>query len=329
MSGAPDYASEPDWVRPVFDFADAALQAHPPAFPPTVERQEALMALDGPLHLEAANRFRSTHEFLLTRVSRAVDEIAAHQDDPGARIWRIYNHGFVVRAGGRTVAFDLVRGWQLRDGSEGRYGLPDGLVRRLASELDVMFISHAHTDHVDPGLCEILFEQGVPVIAGPEILADVTGQPLLLRHEPAEDPHTPRDLVSSALRRPLRYVPYPGHQGRDTPCAVNLAFLPGASIMHSGDLSGGIDWHWLDRIHERHAVDALLINCWTTNMPRVIAGVRPRIAVTGHETEMAHGPNHREAYWRSFQIFRGRSEPPTYTLCWGESATVPPQEAHP
>jgi hypothetical protein len=35
----------------------------------------------------------------------------------------------------------------------------------------------------------------------------------------------------------------------------------------------------------------------------------------------------REAYWRSFDIFRDRSEPPAHTLCWGESLSVPSQQA--
>ena len=46
-----EFAAEPLWVVPILEDVQAALRQHPPTFPVPVARQEALMILDGPLHL--------------------------------------------------------------------------------------------------------------------------------------------------------------------------------------------------------------------------------------------------------------------------------------
>lgn len=62
------FADEPRWVGDVYAFFDSALSEYPPSFPPSEGRQEAFMVLDGPLHLQQANRFRSTRDFLVGRM---------------------------------------------------------------------------------------------------------------------------------------------------------------------------------------------------------------------------------------------------------------------
>lgn len=102
-------------------------------------------------------------------------------------------------------------------------------------------------------------------------------------------------------------------------------------MLHTGDQSYEPDLGWLDRIGDHHKVDVLLANCWTqhqveelpaknwrNDLTRIIRGVRPRLTITGHEVEMSHGPDHREAYWRSFQILRDLVDPPSLVMGWGE-----------
>jgi hypothetical protein len=129
-------------------------------------------------------------------------------------------------------------------------------------------------------------------------------------------------MLDLADGRQLRYVPYAGHQGPNTPNNVYMFQTPeDLRIMHTGDQSTAyypIDWGWIDRVHEHHVVDVLIANCWSDDLRRVVRGVLPKLVVTGHETEMTHPPSNREAYWRSFQIFRGMPWPPSITMVWGE-----------
>lgn len=280
-----------------------------------------------PLHLELANRFRSTCEFYLRRARRAIAGIENTTLTDGCRIWRLYNHGFVIRTASVTIGCDLKLGW--RAAEDAPYcGLSAAWAARLADQLDLLTISHLHEDHFDPLLRDLLFARGVPIVVPPGVYEEIIGEPLLLRPERL-DPATLSSSEKGRLHalRPLRcangrriqYVPYPGHQG--AACVNNMHLLrtsEGLTILHTGDQAGNLDWAWIERIGDYYSVDVLLVNCWTTDMWRLVRGVRPRLVITGHETEMTHEPAHREAYWRSFELFRDQTEQPALVLCWGE-----------
>ena len=142
------FEEEPAWVAPIYDYVDARLQEYPASFPPSVERQEALMVLDGPLHLHGAPRFRSTLAFLRRRLQRTIEEIEHWEVREGARIWRLYNMGFVVRTPTATLGMDLVGGWRLEsDGELAYYGISEEWSSRLADQLDVLTISQSPGSH--------------------------------------------------------------------------------------------------------------------------------------------------------------------------------------
>ena len=325
MRDSASIVEEPAWVAPIYDYVGARLQEHPASFPPSVERQEALMVLDGPLHLHEAPRFASTLVFLRDRMQRTIEEIEHWEVREGARIWRLYNMGFVVRTPSASLGMDLVGGWRL-ESDEGLeyYGICEEWIARLAGQLDVLTISHCHQDHMDPLLRDLLFERGIPVLVPPGVYEELVDQPLLHRPDRGHELtalHRHNDL-SAGKAREIEYIAYPGHQGAEIPNNMYLfQTRQGATILHTGDQSGDLDWEWIDAIGDYHRVDVLIANCWTTDMARLVRGVRPGLVVTGHETEMSHGPDHREAYWRSFELFRGKLDPPSLVLCWGEGAS--------
>ncbi len=321
-----DFVDEPAWVAPIFAYVNAALTQHPPCSPPAGGRQEALMLLDGPLHLVDANRFPSTHAFLMGRLTRTIEDMERTTVKAGACLWRLYNHGFVVRTPSVTIGMDLAGGWVLEDdaGLPHYYGLEASWRQRLVAQLDLLTVSHHHGDHADPLIRDEALRRDIPVLVAPGIYADMA-HPYLRRPMRWSTPGVlnasgiPWSRIHLARDNVLHVLVYPGHQGVEIPNNVYAYRTPeGCTVLHTGDQSGDGDWAWLDRVGDDMEVDVLIVNCWTTDMARLVQGVRPQIVVTGHEMEMSHTPDHRESYWRSFQLFRDQQTPPAYTLCWGE-----------
>jgi L-ascorbate metabolism protein UlaG (beta-lactamase superfamily) len=247
-----------------------------------------------------------------------------------------------------------VRGWRFSEEPSQVYGISDEWAARLVSQIDVLTLSHFHADHCDPAIRDLAFAKGIPVVADPSIYPEIEGQPLLIRPmrlspeeaageaaaEPKDakdqkdqkDQEDPKDAgKSEALKRlGVSIIAYPGHQGL---VAINNCYLirtpEGLTFLHTGDQFWAADWPWIDRVGDRHKVDVLLVNCFTAEFDRMIRGVRPSLVVTGHENEMAHFPDHRETFWRSFQQFRGIESQPMAILCWGEGVVCPVLEGQP
>jgi len=81
----------------------------------------------------------------------------------GIRMLQWYNSGIIIRATGKTIAFDLVPvpryyGWPE----------PDGLTARLADAIDALFITHNHQDHCDEELIKACNVAGKPVFMHPD-----------------------------------------------------------------------------------------------------------------------------------------------------------------
>jgi len=330
-AGAPPslaFIPEPDWVAPIYVYAEDLLRQNPPAFPPPQGRQDALMLLDGPLHLEMADRFKSTYDFLIRRMTRAIESIENAKVEQGARIWRLYNHGFVVKTPSVTIGFDIIRGWDSRDNPGSCIGISPELSSRLLSRIDVLSVSHFHGDHFDKELIRLFLEQKKPVILPPDAASQLPPNPLILVPRKADDPvPTEKDpgkppaftLLNFQNGKNLEYAVYPGHQGADALNNITLFRTPeNLTFLHTGDQSGDLDWTWIDRVKDCQKVDVIMVNCWTSNIWRMIQGVNPNGILTGHEVEMRHTPDHREAFWRSFQIFRDQTGTAVQILFWGE-----------
>lgn len=323
------YVAEPSWVAPLFASVNASLSKQPPRWPPPMQRQEALMLLDGPLHLVQANRFESTHAFLVQRVSDAIGQMENTRVTTGIMVWKIYNHGFVVRTPTVTVGMDVSSGWYA-PGIPHRIGLPPQLIARLVRQLDLLSISHEHGDHADPAVVDAAVKAGVPVLAEKSVQAVLKPNPMLLNASRLENgrwsDHTtapPWQSVNGRNGNSIDYIGYPGHQQETTNTVFLFRSPEHITFLHTGDESSLEDWGWLDKVSSHYRVDILFVNCWTDDLQRVVAGVKPAMVFTGHENEMGHTPDHREAYWRDFQRFIAMPGQPWCALCWGEGTAWP------
>jgi len=326
------FVPEPDWVEKILQESGDRLKKNPPSFPPPTKRQEALMLLDGPLHLEKANQFKSVYEFLCHRMESAVSSIENAEVKKGARVWKLYNHGFVVKTPSVAIGFDIFRGWYSQDQF---YGISDELCEKIVSQIDVLFVTHHHGDHFDPVVVNMILSQKKPVVICPDIAPQLPRNPLvhierkkdIADSNPGngDDFHAFQTLKLSNGRA-VQFIAYPGHQGPDVLNNVYLVRTPeNFTFMHTGDQAGHGDWEWLDRLGDFQKVDVLLVNCWTHDMWRMLEGMRPGMVITGHEMEMGHAPDHREAFWRSFQLFRDQTRFPAYIMCWGEHIDFIPE----
>jgi len=296
------------------DLVNQSLVKYPPALQEPLERKMAMLMLDGVMHEEAAVTRPAVQEYLQTRLRNSIEEIVSSTVKEGAMIWKLYNHGFVIRTSTVTIGFDLVRGNSRA--SEG-FALDNSEIKPLIDACDILLISHRHGDHADLWVAETFLDQGKTVIAPPEVW----------NREPIHDRimHLPIDRKSyQEIQLPsgiqISITNYPGHQGASIENNVAIVTSPeGISFAHTGDQSGPAEeWEWLDKIGEYDKVDILFPNCWTPNILRMIKGVSPELVITGHENEMGHSIDHRESNWLSYTRLNGSSKP-YILMSWGEA----------
>lgn len=313
---APELRDAPDeWIDRSLQWAGDILNGYQPAMVEHPVRRAALIRLDDILHIESAPAKPLVQKFYRARMERAVAEIETMHVTEGMRIWKLYNHGWFVRTPSVSFAFDIVPGVQAPGFSVDAKGLA-----RLAAQADALFISHLHGDHANQAVAAIFLDLNKPVIA-PEGLWQ--GQQIAPRitfpHRSATGVHT----LSLSDGRVLKYVAYPGHQGRSVINNVHLVTTPeGLTVVQTGDQSGdegpGSDFDWIAHIGRDHRVNVLLPNCWTTDINRVARGLNPELILTGHENEMGHTVDHREDYTQTYNHLFG-SRYPFIVMSWGES----------
>lgn len=305
--------------------ANKVFLEYPPGWPEPEARKSALLLMDGVLHDVYAPSRPPVQDFFKTRMDKAVDEIEQTEVLDGARIWKLYNHGFVIRTKSVTIGFDLVSG--ISSGIR-EFAISDEVMSRLIHQCDVLFISHYHGDHAEESVAQLFINQGKPVVAPAKLWTNKAFYKDLVHLERVA--HAVQELPIQKGQQSIEVIVYPGHQGSDIVNNVYLVFTPeGLSFSQMGDQSNGDDFQWIDEVGSKHSVDVLMPNCWTTDIVRVALGFNPGLIITGHENEMGHTIDHREPYWLSYQRQEGSDRfggtknvgysTPLILMTWGES----------
>lgn len=290
----------------LFRLIDETLQQNPATWQaPSAERRLALASLDALLHDTRNDDSPALHHFIDTRVGRIVEDLSRPVSRKGLRVYKIYNDGYIVRTRSLTVGFDLC-------GTRGPFKvLPDSLMHQLVVACDVLFISHRDPDHADRGVVAMAHETGIPVY-GP---ADYdNGQIVPVRED--------FKAVQLGTRRgSVTVLPLPGHQDDLQNNIYVVSFPEGYVVAHAGDQYNEGDMAWLSCAREKMSrpLDILIVNGWAMRLKETIEGFSPRLVISGHENEMGHGIDHREAFWLSQYKFDEMSLPmPTIVLVWAE-----------
>lgn len=318
VTTAPELPDAPDawigdslqWVNFVLDHYRPSARAEHPL------RRAALIRLDDILHIPSAPEKQIVQKFYQDRIEQAVADIEKTKVTEGMRIWKLYNHGFLVRTPTVSFAFDIVPGIRTVG-----FNVSKTLLERIARQADAIFISHLHNDHANKDVARIFLSMNKPVVAPEGLWTDTPDLASRLTY-PKRSTTAVHDLAL-ATGKALKVVAYPGHQGPRVLVNVHLVTTPeGFTVVQTGDQSGdpgpGGDFDWIAQIGRDHKVDVLMPNCWANGLGRMVRGVNPRLVITGHENEMGHNVAHREDYTQTYnRLFPIHYPAPVMT--WGES----------
>ncbi len=290
------------WLRASLDWVNDVLTENPPDTVRSPIRKLALATLDDALHLEQSPEIAAVADFYRGRIERALVGIEGQPPLSGARVWKLYNHGFVVRTAGHCYAFDIIPG-------VGAVKMSSGQMERLAGAVEVLFVSHRHRDHASREFARLMLGLGKPVVTNPDIWpGDQDFSDRLIRVEG----HSQGRAGSIGFRV------FDGHQ-EDIPNNVYLVRTDGVGVMHTGDQYNGEDFdNWITGLSDAEQVDVLLPNCWTMDINRMVAGIKPGVVITGHENELGHMVYKRESYGKSYLLLHELSSP-YVMMTWGES----------
>jgi len=306
-------------------YIDNTLKSHPPVYPIPVGRIAPLYLLDAVLHDQYAASRIPVQKFYRSRLENALSEIENTKIESGAKIWKLYNMGFIVKTKSVTLAFDFVRGTTA--GSKD-FELTDDIMNRFVTQCDVLFISHWHSDHIDIKVAKAFIDQGKPVVAAEQLWQNkpIYSKITHLRREA----NTKQTLVLKNKSILLDVVIYPGHQMKKNLNNVPLVFTPeGITVSHMGDqINEGdfmIDYDWIDQVAKNYSVDILLPPSWTNELYRIVKGFDPKLVIPGHENELGHTVDDRVPFWGDTQYLEltndqlFKSDYPVIQMIWGES----------
>jgi len=298
----PEIAAMRDrWAGATLDWVAGVLKASPPDTVRRPRRELALVSLDDVLHLTGAPQMAAVAAFFSSQTELALKEIEGPAPQSGARVWKLYNHGFVIRTAHHCYGFDIVPGVDETSMSGEQMG-------RLADMLEVLFISHRHGDHADGKFAQMMLDRDKTVVINPNVWEDKrpsTGKLIRIGGD------------RSGAVNGIKFEVFPGHQ-ENIPNNVYLVTADSVNVMHTGDQYSRSDLEdWIKDFSQSWHVDILLPNCWTLDIGRMVSEIAPRVVITGHENELGHTVDHRESFAKTYLQLVGLRAP-YVVMSWGE-----------
>lgn len=289
------------------DIVHELLDANPPSTEFTLQRRSALMHIDWMMHDTRLDHSAPVYQFIEDRIKKIVEDIEKPVKK-GVKVYKLYNHGFIVKSNTSTIAFDLIRGVN-RDHPQ---FIANDLMKQLVMHCDIMFVSHEHSDHADREIAQMFIDQGKRVVAPSGLWDDFAPQVI---HRRAE--HVLDDSITLPNGNIVKFKIMPGHQDH-VPNNVYLVTTPEeVTVAHTGDQWNKQKDGWIDTVKDIVSVDVLLVHCWAMPLEKMVLGFNPKLVITGHENELIHSVDHREAYWLNERRMKEVTKPKVY-MTWGE-----------
>ncbi len=290
----------------MFNLVDQALTENPPVPGAPMVRKLALYNLDAMLHETKYDNSEPFNGFITSRINKVIADLS-NPVKKGMKVYKIYNDGFIARTASVTIAFDVVRG-----ACKGQKLISDALIQRIVDQCDVLFLTHNHGDHVDPVVVDMFLKAGKKVVAPTNVLP---GKKEIL-HERSDK------MIDKKLNldknKSVRVKIFPGNQDDLMNNLYVVTTAEKKTVAHVGDQYNKEDMEWIVNIRQDiPRPDVLIVNCWTHRMSDLVNGFDPELVITGHENEMGHTIDHREAFWLTFGKMEQISKK-YLVMGWGE-----------
>ena len=304
-----------DQAALLFEQAHRILAQYPPSTAPNEARTLALIAIDALLHDARLDNGKAFLDYIQSRYRLVADKLRNEKPEgKEIRIYKLYNHGFVVQTPSMAIAIDLIRG-----GRADQPFVSDALIASLVDQCDILFVSHRHADHADKSVAQLFCDQNKQVIAPPDLWENMSSQIKHIRGEYA---------ITETINIPhrqnaLNVTVFPGHQDNIPNNLYAITTPERVTVMHTGDQYHDDDMEWISQVGDQIEVDVFLVHSWMPHIEKTIEGIRPKWVVVGHENEMEHTIDHRESYWLTFRRFKEVAQPYT-VMAWGEYFTCHP-----
>ncbi|MDL2265346.1 MBL fold metallo-hydrolase [Parabacteroides sp. OttesenSCG-928-G07] len=289
-----------------FSLINETLNQNAPALEEPLARKAALMNLDAILHDPRNDNSPALPQFIQTRMALILKELNKPVEE-GVKIYKLYNHSFIAQTKSVVVAFDLFRGGK----GDNPYILNEQM-QKIVDKCDIMFLTHNHSDHCDPVVIEMFLNAGKKVIATTGILANKNYSLQYMRSD-----NIIKETIDLQKGSKLEVTIFPGHQSNLLNNVYTVKSPEGYNITYVGDQYSNDDFEWIDVAKEHATTDVLLINCWTIDPVRVVKGFDPKLVIPGHENEMNHSIDHREAHWLTYSRFERVNRNKLF-MTWGE-----------
>ncbi len=250
------------------------LLANPPVYGDSSIRRTCFSVLDEKFKSESAGWDPAIEDFYNGMLENVVSDIS-NPCSGLAVIYKMYNHGFIVKLQDMIIAFDLVPGmitWDL---------IPQEVLERI----DVLLVSHVHSDHFNSTILDQVINLGGTVIIPEEI--NYPGATKLAAND---------SIIISGVK-------IIAHDGlHSVPVRIYEVTSPlGIKIMHTGDNQTS------ETLPENiEDLDILLLNSWVnessgdisniTGMYNCLQKLKPSLMIPGHCNELWHSPSQRYAY---------------------------------
>ena len=282
------------WIAETNAFVDRWLRKYPAELSDggacSYERRALLLLRDYPMHADnyrddATLELKEAYEASIRKMHREAEQDALKWLAKGRRsddldMFKTYNMGFFLRSAGKTVGIDLQ--WE---GGEDE-------MKKIASSIDVLFVSHPHDDHYSIGLMKAVLAAGKPVIMSYDIIPEYPSEWKII---------VDKDNNEGMEANGVSFFSCLGDQGPDAPNNVYLIKVGKWNIAQNGDNAVPEAEAFLGK----HKVDLLITACWN-GFKRTMDYIRSNpegtscIYIPAHENEWMHTVDHREAYCELF-----------------------------
>ncbi|MFC4231502.1 MBL fold metallo-hydrolase [Parasediminibacterium paludis] len=272
------------------------IQKHKPLITNNSNRAIAFALYDQLMNNPNAAQLTAVQQFYEVQMKSVLKRLDIKPPKSEIFIYKLYNHGFIVKSDKITLAFDFVRGSSV---GVRNFAMSDSLTKAIIEKIDVFFVSHLHPDHADDWVAEEAIKQHKKVVAPDSVWIE---KPFYNKVYHPKRSITNIYRLALSNNNALVFSALPGHQtNTKTKYSVTnnmyVVTVAGKTIAHTGDQYDTSDFNWIDSLNFSQKIDVLFPNCWSLELSRLITGFKPILVIPGHENELSHTIDHREPYF--------------------------------